>query len=379
MMFTLSFLKRFNRALCAGTGILLTATMITACSGGSSDGKSSSDSTGGDKSSSGGNVQLNGSGASFPFPIYSKWFKDFSRKEGGIRVDYQAKGSGAGIQDFINGVVDFAASDAAMKEDEIAKVQKGAVLLPMTAGEVVLAYNLQGVSELKLPRDVYPDIFLGKIDRWNDPKIAAANPGVELPDTKITVVTRSDSSGTSYVFTGHLSAVNADFKSAVGQAKAPNWPNSANFVKAPKNDGIAAQIKQTPGAIGYVEYGFAKLTGLPVAQLQNKAGAFVSPGPEAGVAALASAKFPQATLPGTEIPNLIVWVNDPEGANAYPIASFTWLLVYADQDDEKAAAMQKLVEYMLSDEAQDQADSLGYIPLPQNVRAKVREAAKHIQ
>ncbi|WP_346837555.1 phosphate ABC transporter substrate-binding protein PstS [Microbulbifer sp. SAOS-129_SWC] len=324
-------------------------------------------------------VKLNGSGASFPFPIYSKWFKDFSREESNIRVDYQAKGSGAGIQDFINGVVDFAASDAAMKEKEIAQVKQGAVLLPMTAGEVVLAYHLDGVDTLKLPRDVYPQIFMGKITRWNDPKIAAANPGVNLPDEKITVVARSDSSGTSFVFTGHLSAINPEFASSVGHAKSPNWPTSANFVKAPKNDGVAAQIKQNPGAIGYVEYGYAKLTGLPVAELQNKSGKFVAPGPESGAAALASVEFPAGTLPGSQVPNLIAWASDPSGADAYPIASFTWLLAYAKQDKQKAAAIRKLVDYMLSDAAQGQADSLGYIPLPQAVRTKVREAAKFIQ
>jgi len=355
------------------------ALAITACSGESSTSGNQNAESGAGSSTAGGPVKLNGSGASFPFPIYSKWFKDFSRQERDIRVDYQAKGSGAGIQDFINGVVDFAASDAAMQDDEIARVQQGVVLLPMTAGEVVLAYNLEGVDNLKLPRDVYPQIFLGKIDRWNDPRIAAANPGVTLPDSKITVLTRSDSSGTTYVFTGHLSAIDADFKSTVGQAKAPNWPSVANFVKAPKNDGIAAQIKQTPGAIGYVEYGFAKLTGLPVAQLENRSGNFVSPGPEAGAAALASAEFPADILPGSQVPNLIAWVWDPSDADAYPIASFTWLLIYADQDDNKAAALKKLVDYMLSDAAQGQADSLGYIPLPQNVRKKVREAANFIQ
>ena len=142
-------------------------------------------------------VKLNGSGASFPFPIYSKWFKDFSKENDSIRVDYQAKGSGAGIQDLINGVVDFAASDAAMKDEEMAQVEQGVVLLPLTAGEVVLAYNLDGVDELKLPRDVYPQIFTGEIAKWNDPKIADANPGVDLPDEKITVIVRSDSSGTT--------------------------------------------------------------------------------------------------------------------------------------------------------------------------------------
>ena len=188
-------------------------------------------------------LKLIGSGASFPAPLYAKWFKDFSAATQGVRVDYQSKGSGAGIQDFINQTVDFAASDAAMNDEEIAKVKGGVVLLPMTAGEVVLSYNLKGVDQLKLPREVYPAIFTGKITRWNDPRIVAANPGVKLPDEAITVVVRSDSSGTSYVFTGHLAAISEDFKTTVGQAKAPNWPKSARIVKAPKNDGVTATIK----------------------------------------------------------------------------------------------------------------------------------------
>ena len=179
-------------------------------------------------------VKLNGSGASFPFPIYSKWFKDFSKAEEGIRVDYQSKGSGAGIQDLINGTVDFAASDAAMSADEMAKVKQGVVLLPMTAGEIVLIYNLKGVDDLKLSRAAYAGIFSGKIVKWNDPAIAATNPGVSLPDSAITVVTRSDSSGTSYVFTGHLSAISEEFKTAVGQSKSPSGPTTASSSRPPR-------------------------------------------------------------------------------------------------------------------------------------------------
>ena len=322
-------------------------------------------------------VKLNGSGASFPFPIYSKWFKDFSKATDGVRIDYQAKGSGAGIQDFINETVDFAASDAAMKEGEMAQVKRGSILLPMTAGEVVLAYNLKGVDELKLPRDVYPEIFTGKITKWNDPKIAAANPGAKLPDEKITVVVRSDSSGTTYVFTGHLAKISGDFASAIGQGKAPQWPKSNNFVKAPKNDGITATIKQTPGAIGYIEYGYAKLTKTKTAMLENKAGKFIAPGAESGAAALASAEFPEGNLPGSDVPNLIAWVSDPAGEDAYPIASFTWLLLYKNQDDAKAEALRKFVEYSLT-EGQKISDKMGYIPLPENVVAKVRGALTHL-
>ncbi len=321
-------------------------------------------------------LRLTGSGASFPFPLYSSWFKDFSKQTPGVTVDYQAKGSGAGIQDFINNTVDFAASDAAMTDEEIAKIKQGVVLLPMTAGEIVLSYNLAGVNELKLPRDVYPDIFSGKITKWNDPKIAAANPGVKLPDQNITVVARSDSSGTTYVFTDHLSAVSEAFKSTVGQGTTVQWPK--NVVKAPKNDGVTATIKQTPGAIGYIEYGYAIATKQPMAILQNKAGKFVAPSDESGKAALASAEFPTKTLPGSDAPDLRVWVSDPAGEMAYPIATFTWMLLYKDQDDAKAKVLRDLVEYSLT-KGQMMAPKMGYIPLPDSVVAQVRKAVALIQ
>jgi phosphate transport system substrate-binding protein len=324
-------------------------------------------------------VKLNGSGASFPFPIYSKWFKDFSKQEKGIRVDYQSKGSGAGIQDLINGTVDFAASDAAMSEEEMSKVKQGVVLLPMTAGEIVLIYNLKGVDKLKLSRAAYAGIFSGTITKWNDPAIAATNPGVALPDKAITVVTRSDSSGTSYVFSGHLAAISEEFNKSVGKSKQPNWPSSGKFVAAPKNDGVTAQVQQNEGAIGYVEYGFAKLTGWKqIAQLENKSGNFVAAGPETGAAALASSEFPGGTLPNSDVPNLIAWSWDPAGADSYPIVSYTWMLFYKDQDDAKAEALRKLVKYGV-EEGQKIADSMGYIPLPENVQQKVLSAAEYIK
>ena len=324
-------------------------------------------------------VKLNGSGASFPFPIYSKWFKDFSAATKDVRIDYQSKGSGAGIQDLINGTVDFAASDAAMSDEEQAKVKQGVVLLPMTAGEIVLIYNLKGVKELRLPRAVYPAIFAGKITKWNDPAIVAANPGVALPDKAITVVTRSDSSGTSYVFSGHLAAISDDFKTTVGHSKSPQWPSTGKFVAAPKNDGVTAQVQQNEGAIGYVEYGFAKLTGWKqIAVLENKSGNFLAAGPESGAASLAAAEFPAGTLPGSEVPNLISWVWDPAGADSYPIVSFTWMLFYQDQDDAKAEALRKMVEYGVT-EGQKIADSMGYIPLPKNVVEKVLSASQFIK
>lgn len=325
-------------------------------------------------------VKLTGSGASFPFPIYSKWFKDFSASHDGIRVDYQSKGSGAGIQDFINKTVDFAASDAAMNDEELGKAGNKAILLPMTAGEVVLVYNLEGVDELKLPRDVYPEIFAGKITKWNDPKIAAANPDAKLPDEAITVVTRADSSGTSFVFTSHLAAISEDFKSTVGEGnKSPNWPTTDKFIKAPKNDGIAATIKQTPGSIGYVEYGFAKLSGWKtVAQLENKSGKYVPAGAESGSAALAGTDFPTGNLPESDVPDLRAWATDPAGDEAYPIASYTWMIFYPEQDEAKAKALREVVEYGLTT-GQESADELGYIPLPESVVSKVREVSQMIK
>lgn len=314
-------------------------------------------------------TRLTGSGASFPFPLYSAWFKDFSSKSDGVTVDYQSKGSGAGIQDYLNHVVDFAASDSAMKDEDIAKANGNAVLLPMTAGEIVLIYNLPDVSELKLPREVYPEIFLGKITRWNDPKIAEANPGVTLPDTPITVVVRSDSSGTTFNFTNHLSAIDADFKAGPGFGNSVQWPATDKLVKAPKNDGVTATVMQTPGAIGYTEFGYAKLTGTPMAVLENKAGKFIPAGGEGGADALASAQFDD---------QMRAFITDPEGENAYPIATFTWMIFPKSvADPAKAEAMKKLVTYGLTD-GQQMAESLGYIEMPEAVIEKVKAAAEKI-
>ena len=316
-------------------------------------------------------LRLTGSGATFPFPLYSAWFKAFSAKQKTVSVDYQGKGSGAGIQDFTNHTVDFAASDAAMTDEQISKVPGGVQLLPMTAGEIVLGYNLPGSPKaLKLPRDVYPAIFLGKITKWSDPKLKAANPGVSLPDLDITVVRRADSSGTTFVFTSHLSAISEEWKKGPGAGTTVNWPKTDKFVASPKNDGVTATIKQTPGAIGYVEFAFAKFSKIEMAQLQNRAGQFVSPGGEGGPAALASVPLP---------PDLRAWVTDPEGAKAYPISTYTWMLFYKEnKDPKKAAALRQMVEYCLT-EGQKAAAGMGYIPLPENVVAAVRKASGSIQ
>lgn len=258
-----------------------------------------------------------------------------------------------------------------MTDEQIAKVKQGVVLLPMTAGTIVLGYNLPGNPKgLKLPRDVYPEIFLGKITSWKDPKIVAANPGMQLPDLPITVVTRSDASGTNFVFTKHLSAVDPAFAKQVGFGTTVPWPSSAKFVGAPKNDGVAATIKQTPGAIGFVEYGYALFTNMTSALLQNKAGNYIEATAKSGEAALASAKLG---------PDLRGWVDEPSGADSYPIATFTWLLLYKQQDPKKAKILQEMVDFCAKDSSQAMAEKMGYIPLPPNIIEKVKAAVATIK
>lgn len=314
-------------------------------------------------------VRLTGSGASFPAPIYLSWFKTLNKVNPNLVVDYQSKGSGAGVQDFLNKTVDFAASDSAMKMEDMAKVSEGVQLLPMTAGEIIVTYNLPGnPAGLKLSRDVYPSIFLGKITKWNDPKIVAANPDIKLPDMPITVVVRADSSGTTAVFTKHLSAINAEFKSTLGEGNTVNWPATNKFIKSPKNDGVTATVRQTPGAIGYIEYSYAKLAKAESALLQNKEGKFVAPGNSAET--LATIKIPE---------DMIAWEPDPEGAKSYPIVTYTWMIFRKNNGDvHKAKAMRDMIEFGLT-EGQKMAGALGYITLPQSVVELVRKAAANIK
>ncbi|MBB3809167.1 phosphate ABC transporter substrate-binding protein PstS [Pseudochelatococcus contaminans] len=317
------------------------------------------------------NLRISGAGASFPFPLYSAWFQKYSQITPNVRIDYQSTGSGAGVRSFVQRLVNFAGSDAAISDEEIKQVEGGVVVLPLTAGEIVLIYNLPGVPELKLPREVYPLIFAGEITRWNDPRIVEANPGVTLPDQTITVVRRSDSSGTTFVFTQHLSAISQAFKDKLGFGTTVQWPSLPNFVGAPRNDGITATVAQTPGAIGYVEYGFAKLSNTPFALLQNKSGEFVKAGDAAGQAALASADFSGE--------DLRIWVTDPTSPEAYPIATFTWLLFYKDNRNPAiAAALRDFVKWAATD-GQTMANELGYIPLPEVVVERVIKESANIQ
>lgn len=315
---------------------------------------------------SGDYVKLQGAGASFPALLYNQWFKDFSDANPKIAVDYQSTGSGAGVKAVIDGTVDFGASDAAMTKDEMAKVERGVVLLPMTAGKVVLAFNLEGVAELKLSREAYSNIFLGKIIKWNDPALTKTNPGVNLPDKPINVVVRSDSSGTSYVFSQHLSAISTEFSKSPGTNKSPNWPVG---IKSKGNEGVTASLKTTPGSIGYIEYGYAKTTGMPMASLENKEGQYVAPSIASGQAALATAVLPE---------DLISWIPDPTGKESYPIVTFTWLIVYKKYDDaNKLDALKQVVSYCL-DKGQATSESLGYIPLPAATVEKVKSVLNGI-
>jgi len=316
-----------------------------------------------------GPITLQGSGASFPGPVYSRWFREFSTKNPDVRVNYQPTGSGAGIKAFIAGQTDFGASDAAMTDQEIKDAGGNVVLLPMTAGHVVLAYNLPDVAELKLSREVYAGIFLGEVTKWNDKKIAASNPGVKLPDLAITPVNRSDGSGTTFVFTQHLTAISEKWKAGPGTGKSVTWPAKAAIGGA-KNDGVAALIQRTPGAIGYIEYVFAATSKQPVAQLENKAGKFVAPTLDAAKASLAKVELPA---------DLRAWVTDPEGDTAYPIATYTWILAkkkYADK--AKGDALKKLLKWCLAD-GQALSESLHYIALPAEVVTKVSAAVDTIE
>jgi phosphate transport system substrate-binding protein len=313
-------------------------------------------------------IQLQGAGATFPAPLYQRWIAEFSKANPGIQINYQGVGSGAGIKQFTDGLVTFGASDAAMTDAQIAKVKQGVVLIPATAGSIVLAYNLPGVETLKLSREAYVGIFLGKITKWSDPAIAKTNEGVKLPDLNITVCTRSDSSGTNFVFTGHLAAISSDFKSQVGQGTSVTWPTG---VAGQGNDGVTALIKQTQGAIGYVEYGYAKNNKLAFAQLQNKAGEFVAATPASGAATLNTTQFPANILRA--------WPSDPEAKDAYPISTFTWLLLYKTYSDkDKLAALKKFVTYGLTD-GQKLSDDLGYIPMPAEVVQKCKAALDSVQ
>jgi len=342
-------------------GALAAAGLLSACSVGAVPSKESG--TRKTPSVPAGGVLLRGAGATFPSPLYDEWFRRYQADHPGRVIAYDAVGSGEGIRRFLGSAVpdeervDFGASDAALQDQEMAAVPGGALLIPLTAGSVAIAYDLPDVAaDLKLSRDVVAGIFLGTITRWNDPRIARTNPGVQLPNLTVTTVVRQDSSGTTFAFTKHLDATSEAWRSQFGPATLVNWPG--NSMRALGNEGVAARIKQSLGSIGYVSYEFARKVGLRVALLENRAGSFAGPGGSASAAALAEAELPDS---------MRVYVPDPSGPDAYPIVTLTWVLLYrSNPDARKNQALRDLFRWCLTD-GQQYAAGLGYVPLPPGI------------
>lgn len=313
-------------------------------------------------------VELSGAGATFPEPLYQKWVQEYNKLHPDVQVNYQSIGSGAGIKQFTKETVDFGASDAAMTDEEIARVKRGTVLIPMTAGSIVLAYNLPGITNLRLSRAAYTGIFLGSIQQWDERPITVRNPGVSFPKIPIWVAHRYDGSGTTFVFSKHLCLLSPEFKALVGEeATQVSWPVG---VGGKWNEGVTALIKQRVGTIGYVEYGYAVKNKLPMAALENKSGNYIQPSLESGSSPLDHVAFPE---------NLRAWPDDPVGPNDYPITTFTWLLLYKSYPDKaKLAALKDFILYAITD-GQKYAPELGYVPLPPSVVEKVKTALDTIQ
>ena len=347
---------------------VVAAAVLAACGGGGAP-------QGGGASQSGrasSSVALTGAGATFPLPLYSKWFSDYDARTG-VRINYQSIGSGGGIRQLSEGTVDFGASDSPMTDAEIAKAKGGPVLhIPTVLGAVVVTYNVPNLSQsLKLTGPVLADIFLGRIKKWNDSRLAQLNPGLALPNTDILPVRRSDGSGTSFIFTDYLSAVSPAWAQGPGKGKEVNWPAGMG---AKGNEGVAGMVKQTPGSIGYVELAYAKQNRLPYAAIQNAAGKFIQPSIESVTAAAAGAM----SKLGPAADYRVSVVNAP-GGDAYPISSFTWLLVYQRQPDaEKGRKVVDFLRWALT-EGQQSAASLDYAPLPADLTSQLRTRLDRIQ
>ncbi|MDK2894954.1 MAG: phosphate transport system substrate-binding protein [Moorella sp. (in: firmicutes)] len=309
-------------------------------------------------------ITLNGAGASFPYPLYSKWIAEYRKVAPHVTIDYQSIGSGGGIKGITEQTVDFAGSDAPMTDEQLAKAAGQIFHIPTVMGAVVITYNLEGVKTgLKLTPEVISDIFLGKIKKWNDKAISSLNPDVKLPDKDITVVHRSDGSGTTNIFTDYLSNVSKEWQEKVGKGTSVEWPVG---IGAKGNEGVAGTVKQTPGGIGYVELAYAVQNQLSYAFIKNQAGKFVEPTLETTTAAAAGAA---ANMPE----DMRVSIVNAPGENAYPIAAYTYLLVYKDQKDkDKGTELVKFLWWAIHD-GEKFAKDLLYAPLPDNV-VKMAEA-----
>jgi phosphate transport system substrate-binding protein len=331
----------------------LAAVLLTACGGGTSQPV-----TANNGSTPTPAAQINGAGATFPNPIYSKWFAEYNRLHPDIRINYQSIGSGGGIQQITNQTVFFGATDGPMNEEQL-KAAPGAIMhFPTVLGAVVPVYNIPGVNdELKFTGPVLADIYLGKIKKWNDPAIAKINAGLKLPATDITVVHRSDGSGTTYIFVDYLSKTSPEFKSTVGVNTSVKWPAG---VGGKGNEGVAGLVTQTPGSIGYVELIYALQNKIAFGSVQNAAGEFVKGSVDSVTKAAASAA---PTMPA----DFRMSITNASGPGAYPVSSFTWLLLYEDPKDKASAkAMVDFMHWALTDGQKYCAD-LGYAPLPANV------------
>jgi len=312
-------------------------------------------------------MMINGAGATFPYPIYSKWFDEYAKVDPSVRFNYQSIGSGGGQKQILAQTVDFGASDGPMSDDNLAKAPGKILHIPTVAGAVVVTYNLEGNPALKLDGETTAAIFLGKIKQWNDPKLASLNPGVKLPDKEIVVVHRSDGSGTTFIFTDYLSKMSPECKTKVGNSTSVNWPTG---IGGKGNEGVAGQVRQTPGALGYVELIYAIQNKMLYADLKNAAGEFVKPALESVTAALATADVPDDFR--------FSMTNEP-GKEAYPIAGATWLLVYRDQ--KEVAKGKKLVEFLkwALTKGEAMANALDYAALPPALQQRVMRRIDEIK
>jgi phosphate transport system substrate-binding protein len=315
-------------------------------------------------------LTMTGAGATFPYPIYSKWFDEYAKVDPSVRFNYQSIGSGGGQKQIIAQTVDFGASDGPMSDANLAKAPAKILHIPTVAGAVVITYNLPGnpTLQLKLDGPTIANIFLGTVTKWNDPSIANQNPGVQLPDSDIIVVHRSDGSGTTFIFSDYLGKVSSDWKTKVGPPNtALKWPVGLG---AKGNEGVSGQIEQTPGAFGYVELIYASQNKMPVAQLKNAAGNYITPSTDSVTAALASAEIPD---------DFRFSMTNSAGPQAYPISGVTWLLVYQKQDNaEKGAKMVEFLKWALTT-GEEMAPSLDYAPLPEALRTRVLKRISEIE
>ncbi len=316
-----------------------------------------------------GQTQLNGAGATFPYPMYSKWFSEYNKLHPDVQINYQSIGSGGGIRQVLNGTVDFGASDGPMTDEQLKEAKTKILHIPTVLGADVPAYNVPGVSgELKFTPESLAGIFLGKIQKWNDPAIAQVNPGVNLPNQSIIVVHRSDGSGTTYIFTDYLSKISKEWEATAGKGTSVKWPVGLG---GKGNEGVAGQIRQLQGSIGYIELVYAVENKITFGSVRNAAGNFV----KASLDAVTEAAASSPKMPA----DFRVSITNAPGKTAYPISSFTWLLIPVQaKDPKKGKIIVDFLNWMVTD-GQKMTSQLSYAPLPQNVVEKVKAAIKQVQ